>query len=324
MIEVTEYDPITHQDNLVLPALNEHNIVFGSQLTGAAPRNVTIGVDVRVHPDGTTAIVLVLRWADFNPVGAYSTIFRARLKDDRDVIGGANDPAVAAEDSDKWFNFSTDEDPPWRIGLNETTLAPEDVIVWQVRHATPDGSVSDWTPLAELTLTGDSDAPADPANVTATGLPAAYKVEWDYPTEGDYSYTRITHRRVGGSSEFEKVGDIKGSSHIEVVEGEETYEIRLVHYDTSDNPSGEATVSVTTLAGTTGDTILDVRRDPVTGEVTIIVADQDWVCLVEDTGNANRTYSDTGLQPDTLRSYRVSAINDAGTGPPSNVEDAET
>ena len=46
--------------------------------------------------------------------------------------------------------------------------------------------------------------------------------------------------------------------------------------------------------------------------------------LVANTGNTNTSYSHTGLTANTERCYRVSAINSAGTGSPSNVACATT
>ena len=50
----------------------------------------------------------------------------------------------------------------------------------------------------------------------------------------------------------------------------------------------------------------------------------NWSNLVANTGNTDRTYSDTGLSPETRRYYRVSAINSVGTSDASNVANATT
>src|SRR5437867_1166100 len=49
-----------------------------------------------------------------------------------------------------------------------------------------------------------------------------------------------------------------------------------------------------------------------------------WSTLVANTGNTAATYSDTGLTHTTTYTYRVSAINSAGTGSPSITASAPT
>ena len=49
-----------------------------------------------------------------------------------------------------------------------------------------------------------------------------------------------------------------------------------------------------------------------------------WSDLVADTNSTSTSYAHTGLDAGSTRHYRVSAINSAGTGDPSNVADATT
>ena len=49
-----------------------------------------------------------------------------------------------------------------------------------------------------------------------------------------------------------------------------------------------------------------------------------WTVLEADTRSTSTRYRDTGIDPGTTRYYRVSAINAAGTGRPSNVANATT
>ena len=50
----------------------------------------------------------------------------------------------------------------------------------------------------------------------------------------------------------------------------------------------------------------------------------NWTELVANTGNTTTTYAHIGLAAGTTRHYRVSAINSAGAGDPSNIDDATT
>ena len=64
---------------------------------------------------------------------------------------------------------------------------------------------------------------------------------------------------------------------------------------------------------------------PVTSYRVEVSADGDrWTDLVPSTGQATTSYAHTGLSPGTMRFYRVSAINVAGTGLPSGVAAAST
>lgn len=49
-----------------------------------------------------------------------------------------------------------------------------------------------------------------------------------------------------------------------------------------------------------------------------------WNTIVSNTGSTGTTYSDTNVLPLTTYTYRVSAINDIGTGEPSNTASAST
>ena len=64
---------------------------------------------------------------------------------------------------------------------------------------------------------------------------------------------------------------------------------------------------------------------PVTGYRIEVSEDlATWADLQSSTGSTETTYSDTGARPGATRHYRVSAINRAGTGDPSEIASATT
>ena len=70
----------------------------------------------------------------------------------------------------------------------------------------------------------------------------------------------------------------------------------------------------------------DTGTSAITGYRIEVSSDagQYWADLVANTGDTGEEYTHKGLQPNTTRHYRVSAINASGAGPPSNVASATT
>ena len=64
---------------------------------------------------------------------------------------------------------------------------------------------------------------------------------------------------------------------------------------------------------------------PVTGyRIEVLARGGEWTDLVDDTRSTSTSYMHEGLRPASTRSYRVSAINAAGVGDPSEVATAKT
>ena len=63
----------------------------------------------------------------------------------------------------------------------------------------------------------------------------------------------------------------------------------------------------------------------ITGyKIEVSTGGSSWSDQVADTDSTATSYSHTGLDAGSTRHYRVSAINSAGTGDPSNIADATT
>ena len=93
------------------------------------------------------------------------------------------------------------------------------------------------------------------------------------------------------------------------------------------------TADATSTAKADGDSAIDLSwtapadsgASAITGyQIESSRAGNTWGDLVANTGSTATTYRHGGLQPGTTRHYRVSAINSAGAGLPSNVDDATT
>ena len=108
-----------------------------------------------------------------------------------------------------------------------------------------------------------------------------------------------------------------------------------VDHDTTDPEASDppdpprnltATAANSSQINLTWDEPADDNGSAVTGYYIEVSdnAGSSWTDLVVNTGSDARTYPHTGLDPNTTRHYRVSAINSAGTGNPSNVASATT
>ena len=209
-------------------------------------------------------------------------------------------------------------------------------------------------PLAEtvITITDDDEVPGKPALSAVFGDRAA-TLNWTAPGDpgtspiDGYDYRRSADGGTTWDPDWSEVpGGASAASHTvgSLTNGVEyTFEVRA----RSAAGDGEASDPVTVTPATTpeaptgltaagsGQTQIDLSwTAPVqTGGAAIagyfIESSPDgesttWTSLVADTGSPATSYSDTGLAAGTTRHYRVSAINVAGTGMPSNTASATT
>ena len=203
-----------------------------------------------------------------------------------------------------------------------------------------------------ITITDDDEVPGKPALSAAFGDMAA-TLNWTAPGDpgtspiDGYDYRRSADGGTTWDPDWSEVpGGASAASHTveSLVNGTEyTFEVRA----RSAAGDGEASDPVTVTPATTpdaptgltaagnGQTQIDLNwtAPARTGGAAIagyfIESSPDgesttWTSLVADTGSTATSYSDTGLAAGTTRHYRVSAINAAGTGMPSNTASATT
>ena len=203
-----------------------------------------------------------------------------------------------------------------------------------------------------ITITDDDEVPGKPALSAAFGDMAA-TLNWTAPGDpgtspiDGYDYRRSADGGTTWDPDWSEVpGGASAASHTveSLVNGTEyTFEVRARSAAGDGEASDPVTVTPATApdaptgltAARNGQTQIDLNwtAPARTGGAAIagyfIESSPDgesttWTGLVADTASPATGYSDTGLAAGTTRHYRVSAINAAGTGMPSNTASATT
>ena len=183
--------------------------------------------------------------------------------------------------------------------------------------------VLDSQPTANVTVTpsrtGSSDVTFSPATLTFTALnwntvqPVTVTAAQDSDAVDDSA--TISHAVTGG----DYVGVTVESVVVTVNDDESVDTVPGVPTDLSASTGGNTRINLSwTAPGDDG-------GSPITGYKIEVSPDgnANWTELVA-TGNTTTTYAHIGLAAGTTRHYRVSAINSAGAGDPSNIDDATT
>ena len=212
------------------------------------------------------------------------------------------------------LTITDDDESPW---LNiEDASGPEDVGTLEFR----------------VTLDVESGMPVTVAYASADGTAVAGQ---------DYTSTSGTLTFAAGETEQTLSVTILDDSDRE---DDETFSVNLSPPTNAELTDGEATGTIEANdpeepgppknleASADGQSQIDLRWDPpdddggseITGYKIEWSADDGdpWTTL--EASHGSTTYSDTGLEPETTRYYRVSAINDIGEGPPSDSDGATT
>jgi len=140
----------------------------------------------------------------------------------------------------------------------------------RVRPISTFGVLGTLSAATTFTPSKNSTAPADPTNFTATSIAggdARYgkiMLEWDYPVEADYGYTRIRWKNDSDFTGSTTLKNIKGDGWVVGNLGNNvTKYFWIQHFDTSGNPSGRTPAG----NGRRGDTRRIETDDVGTGEI---------------------------------------------------------
>ncbi|MDE2975083.1 MAG: fibronectin type III domain-containing protein [Gemmatimonadota bacterium] len=200
--------------------------------------------------------------------------------------------------------------------------------------------------------TRDPSPPSPPRNLDAAPRGQnAIALDWDAPRDSGSS--AITDYKIEASKDdtlsWSTIDDGRSTQtsydHSGLDPGD-TYYYRVSAINRDDSTSGPSNVASATTraevpgaptdldATAVGSTQIDLAWNepeedggsPVTGYKIEMSPNgtSGWEDLEANTGSDATTYSDNTLSPNTTRHYRVSAINDAGSGPASDVAHATT
>ena len=169
-----------------------------------------------------------------------------------------------------------------------------------------------------------------PSDTGAVGVPVGgYRIE--VSTDGGATFSDLVANTTNADTTYAHTGLQPGETR--------HYRVSAITSGTTGNPSGVANATTDAVvpgaptgltATANGQTRIDLTwtapeydgGSTITGYRIAVLSGPQFNTLVADTGNANTSYSHTGLQAGDIRQYRVSAINSAGAGDPSNIASA--
>ena len=267
-----------------------------------------------------------------------------------------------SDDNDAWTLLSFDVDGALEV-YTHAGVGPGETFFYRIRAKNDDGAESPWHPAASdpsvsATTEGGSLKPSAPSNLRATASDdSTITLRWDAPSDSGGS--AITGYRIevsddGGDTWDDLVEDTESTtrrySHTGLSDGDERhYRVSAINGEgtgpvsnivdatvgeedsNGDGEPGrpqdlEAEATDTATIRLSWDEPDDAGASDITGyriEYSLDEGDT-WEDLEEDTETTITRYRHGRLDPGTTVYYRVSAINDAGTGEPSEEVDATT
>ena len=169
-----------------------------------------------------------------------------------------------------------------------------------------------------------------PSDTGAVGVPVGgYRIE--VSTDGGATFSDLVANTTNADTTYAHTGLQPGETR--------HYRVSAITSGTTGNASGVANATTDAVvpgaptgltATANGQTRIDLTwtapaydgGSTITGYRIAVSTGPQFNTLVADTGNANTSYSHTGLQAGDIRHYRVSAINSAGAGDPSDIASA--
>ncbi len=257
------------------------------------------------------------------------------------------------------IEWSADGNAPWNelvadTGSTTTTYNNTGLQPGQTRHCRVSAinSVGTGPPSSAASATTDADAPDAPTSLSAAAsgttridlswtAPAddggaditGYKIEWS--ADGNAPWNDLVADTGSTTTSYSNTGLQPGQTR--------HYRVSAINSAATGAPSSGASATTdavapdapTSLSATaSGNTRIDLLWTApandggadISGYKIEWSADGNapWNDLVANTGSPTTSHSTTGLQPGQTRHCRVSAINSAGTGPPSSAASATT
>ena len=267
-----------------------------------------------------------------------------------------------SDENDAWTLVSFDVDGALEV-YTHAGVGPGTTLFYRIRAKNDDGAESPWHPAASdpsvsATTEGESLKPSAPRNlVAAEDGHSAVDLDWDAPSDSGGAPVigyRLQRRRnnlgnfrdVAGSPQNQTTTKYRDAT----VAAATAYEYRvaarnalaswgpwsnIAEAETEEAPENREATAPTGLTATARDQTAialawsapaDTGTSAITGYRIEVSSNGGavWTNLVANTGATDTSYRHRGLQAGTTRHYRVSAINSAGTGKPSNVASATT
>ena len=207
---------------------------------------------------------------------------------------------------------------------------------------------SRWYHIDTLAAPEPETDPADlaPANLAAELADGQVVLSWNAPAEDAGTITGYEVLRAEGQGDLSTLAADTGSTDTIYTDATATtasvryaYSVKAIRDGERSQASGEAVVQLPPAAPTEvlnaagHDRVMLNWNDPQDGSITgyrilragvVDGVQGEFAALIQDTGNADTSYTDRAVEPETSYVYRVLAINPGGASEPSSDVEVRT